>query len=754
MTTSTVKPSERHVVRALLPLNYKNCQDTESVDRNLAAVADFIVEKWVDSKEDVCTGITACVTEFTNNTHLYALLICHLHQKYREISTPLVHHFNVSLSRTITDGDWRGIKAILRLLAELVGLDVLVRQDVVATFAFVTSVLSDGMASQERKDAFIACFLKAMLTAGSILGEEASMISQYESISEYVMNGRGERRLASHACRMFVRGIDFEQPDPLDLLWQQFNNCRQNGWTNALLVRHVSTMISYDAVEASTKLLHFPVAQLSLYSPYAEYPLVTTQYQIFHSSIISAKGRAEINLPPIDSVERVYLYDIIQDTVDIFQSNIHELLKYVEECLCFADSVNLFQVIMDVLVSSIMRLPEAAAKSIFYQTVIMELCRKYPKNIPPILGKTFYTLFDNIDRMDVELLFRFSSWFAIHISNFDFKWNWKEWKPVLDQDESRQRPQTRFVMEALEKCVRMSFYERVTKSFPEGVDLSPWMPPQPQPDFTFIAEKGCAIGEVELANRLMDAMRQSVIDPRLVVNDIHGYYSAIVSNADECKRMVLKMVASCIFQLGTKSFSHMLGAIEKHGDLIKNMCESDENQLSVIDICFGFWRDNMQFFMITVDKLVKSQVVNEITLVVWLFGGENFKYDCWRSYRWDMLNSIVQAVSSAISALQLQIERPATTTQISAEEIESKLESLKKRQKTLLIKIFQEFIVSVTNAGSDDVVQSMLLETMRMFGRRFHKEVKALSNTLEMLVFASQPENIKTIFTQLKSIHA
>lgn len=32
-----------------------------------------------------------------------------------------------------------------------------------------------------------------------------------------------------------------------------------------------------------------------------------------------------------------------------------------------------------------------------------------------------------IDEMDVECVDRFSEWFAYHLANFDFKWDWNSW---------------------------------------------------------------------------------------------------------------------------------------------------------------------------------------------------------------------------------------------------------------------------------------------------------------------------------------
>ena len=138
--------------------------------------------------------------------------------------------------------------------------------------------------------------------------------------------------------------------------------------------------------------------------------------------------KAEIKLPATESIERCIVYDIIEDLIYNFHTNHRELIRYFDENLSFPDApFNIYQVIMEVLVKNILRLPNPDLRVIYYGVLVMDLCRQYPKIIPPILGKAFYTLFDILELLDPECQSRFCNWFCIHISNFDYKWNWKEW---------------------------------------------------------------------------------------------------------------------------------------------------------------------------------------------------------------------------------------------------------------------------------------------------------------------------------------
>lgn len=43
------------------------------------------------------------------------------------------------------------------------------------------------------------------------------------------------------------------------------------------------------------------------------------------------------------------------------------------------------------------------------------------------LGLGMDILYDKIEKMEIEAVDRFSSWFGYHLSNTDYKWPWHAW---------------------------------------------------------------------------------------------------------------------------------------------------------------------------------------------------------------------------------------------------------------------------------------------------------------------------------------
>jgi hypothetical protein len=66
---------------------------------------------------------------------------------------------------------------------------------------------------------------------------------------------------------------------------------------------------------------------------------------------------------------------------------------------------------------------------VYFSALICELCRLSPGTFGPAVGKCFRKLHDMTgEGLDVEISYRFSEWFAVHMSNFEFRWPpWQEW---------------------------------------------------------------------------------------------------------------------------------------------------------------------------------------------------------------------------------------------------------------------------------------------------------------------------------------
>lgn len=59
---------------------------------------------------------------------------------------------------------------------------------------------------------------------------------------------------------------------------------------------------------------------------------------------------------------------------------------------------------------------------------------------------------------------RLASWFAYHLSNYEFRWTWEDWSDCLQVDKDHLR--AKFVTEVLQNCIRLSYHGRIVESVP------------------------------------------------------------------------------------------------------------------------------------------------------------------------------------------------------------------------------------------------------------------------------------------------
>jgi len=82
---------------------------------------------------------------------------------------------------------------------------------------------------------------------------------------------------------------------------------------------------------------------------------------------------------------------------------------------------------IDAVFSQIATLPNPEHKLVYYHSIITETCKLAPGSIAPSLGRAIRFIYRSASVMDEELHDRFQTWFAHHLSNFDFRWKWAEW---------------------------------------------------------------------------------------------------------------------------------------------------------------------------------------------------------------------------------------------------------------------------------------------------------------------------------------
>jgi nuclear cap-binding protein subunit 1 len=171
--------------------------------------------------------------------------------------------------------------------------------------------------------------------------------------------------------------------------------------------------------------------------------------------IANVLGRAELTcrsailqvVPSPSSPSGWVLRQIVHDTITIFEINRKECARLLLELPNWLESGtfkpppnvvvdpeapqptwSLESLVVSSVLSTIIRLPAPAHTTLYYTSLLLELCKFSPATVAPPVGKTARKLYAALDNgLDVECARRVADWLSVHLSNFGFQWLWRDW---------------------------------------------------------------------------------------------------------------------------------------------------------------------------------------------------------------------------------------------------------------------------------------------------------------------------------------
>lgn len=126
------------------------------------------------------------------------------------------------------------------------------------------------------------------------------------------------------------------------------------------------------------------------------------------------------------------------------------------------------------------------------------------------------------------------------------------------------------LQEILERCVRLSYHDRVIKALPAGSDFITLLPPDSEPNYRYKNSESCGSEEVFLLGaKLLKSLKnkESAKEIQSLLAELTAYGAS--SGHGACHNEPLgssftrDVLVQCILLLGSKSFSHALNMIER-----------------------------------------------------------------------------------------------------------------------------------------------------------------------------------------------
>jgi hypothetical protein len=249
---------------------------------------------------------------------------------------------------------------------------------------------------------------------------------------------------------------------------------------------------------------------------------------------------------------------------EVLFTSLPEVLEHRERVIC--------EVLLGKLLSCDL---SSDSRRSYYEVLLIDCCR-LSRGFPPTMARSLLKL---VSSMSV------ASWFAHHLSHYDFKWNWTEWRGDATNTETPTVKRI-FLRFLIFKLLSLSYHEKMQAVLPEYM-LG--MLPYP------VGEETLATGPMpsELVHgELVARMKQ-----RLPIEELKAFVeSAKISRAS---------VLETVLHVGSKTFSHLLNALERYRGLL-----SETLQASVaMPVIRSFWTNNIQNQHIVIEKLVHYGVI-------------------------------------------------------------------------------------------------------------------------------------------------
>ncbi|XP_068278097.1 nuclear cap-binding protein subunit 1-like isoform X3 [Nyctibius grandis] len=382
----------------------------------------------------------------------------------------------------------------------------------------------------------------------------------------------------------------------------------------------------------------------------------------------------------------------------------------------------------------------------------------------------------------------FINWFSHHLSNFQFRWSWEDWSDCLTQD--LEKPKSKFVREVLEKCMRLSYHQRIIDIVPPS--FSVLSPASPVCIYKYGDESNRSLPGYTVALCLTIAIKNKASNDEIfnILKDVPN------PNKDDdddegftFNPLKIEVFVQTLLHLSAKSFSHSFSALAKFHEVFKVLAESDEGKLHVLRVVYEVWKNHPQMIAVLVDKMIRTQIVDCAAVANWIFSSE-LAHDFTRFYVWEILHSTIRKMNKHVLKIHKELEetkarlarqhkrresdddddddqssdREDGPLEEQIERLQERVESAQSEQKNLFLVIFQRFIMLLTEhlvrceTGGIDVFTSWYkscIERLQQIFLQHHQIIQQYMVTLENLLFTAELDHhILAVFQQFCALQA
>ncbi|KAG8181043.1 hypothetical protein JTE90_024789 [Oedothorax gibbosus] len=749
-------------------------KSTSSLESNLEGLAGVLEADLPTYKAKILRILGECVTRLPEKTTIYTTLVGLLNVRNYNFGGEFVELLVKGLRESLKAREFEDARVTVRFLADLVNCHVISAGSMINFLQALADVSGETGIPQVRADFYVYTVLCALPWVGRELYEkkDSELDHLLRMIDDYISK---RHKVHLPSLKVWQINVPHVQEEYLDCLWAQINKLRSDKWVEHHILR---PYLAFDGILCEALQHSIPkLDKVPSHQDGCAYPFPSVVFRLFDYTDCP-DGPV---LPGAHSIERFLIEEQIRRIVQQNYLNRKEcaavLLSYPGK-----HKIPLEYVIVEVILAEFFKLPVSSYKEVCLGSLFLELCKLQPSTFPQVLAQAVELMYERLDTMNFDCIDRFSGWFAYHLSNFQFRWNWDDWSDCISLDPLHPKPV--FIRETLHKALRLAYHQRIVEFMPEGfVNL---LPLRPVTVFKYGQEGAEALPGTVSSQQLTGALKERCTpeEALLVIKDLPN---PLQDDDMEPTHNPLKIdvFVQTMLNYADKSFSHAFAAIAKYHSVLKVLSISEEAQICILRSMYELWHCHQQMMVGLVTKFLKAKVVECSAVANWLFSKE-MSTEFPKFYIWEILHITIRKMIRYVTNIQKQVDEAKKKLQKGGdameedeeddenesvrpseemvEEMEEKLDTAQSELKNLFLIIFQRFIMLLTEhisrceaegvESNNHWFKSTLGRLQEVFFQH-HEQVFKYVDTLESLLFTNDIDHhILSTFHQFCALKA
>ncbi|XP_056626064.1 nuclear cap-binding protein subunit 1 isoform X2 [Triplophysa dalaica] len=738
-------------------------KSTSSLESNLEGLAGVLEADLPNYKNKILRILCSVARLLPEKLSVYTTLVGLLNARNYNFGGEFVEAMVRQLKETLKSNLYTEAVYLVRFLCDLVNCHVIAAPSMVAMFENFVSVTQEEDIPQVRSDWYVYAVLSNLPWVGKELYEkkDVEMDRLLNQIEGYL-----KRRQKIHVPMLQVWTAEKPHPQEeyLDCLWAQVQKLKKDRWQERHILR---PYIAFDSVLCEALQHNLPPFTPPAHSDDAVYPMPRVVFRMFDYTD-APEGPV---MPGSHSVERF----VIEENLHcIINSHWRERKTCAAQLLSYPgkNKIPLNYHIVEVIFGELFQLPSPPHIDVMYTALLIELCKLQPGSLPQVLAQATEMMYMRLDTMNTVCIDRLINWFSHHLSNFQFRWSWDDWADCLTQD--LEKPKPKFVKEVLEKCMRMSYHQRIVDIVPSG--FTALIPAEPLCHYKYGDETSGSLPGFAESTTVGNAIKNRASNEEIltILKDVpNPNQDDDIDEGESFNPLKIEVFLQTLLHLAAKSFSHSFSALAKFHEVLKNLTESDEGKLHILRVLYDFWKNHPQMTAVLVDKLIRTQIVDCATVANWIFSTD-MAQDFTRFYVWEILHSTIRKMNKHVQKIQKELdeakeklEKQQNKKRDSGDEedmeknsedeegqleeqiekLQEKVESAQSEQKNLFLVIFQRFIMLLTEhlvrcetSGIDinTTWYKNCIERLQQIFLMHHVIIQQYVGTLENLLFTAE----------------